>query len=340
MAKTSSMPGQDHACQDVPGPSGLRTVPTGGCACPRLGTAHLGHLVFGGGALGGLCVGRATRGRPPAQPRRPRGAGVNFSLSCRTNPSSVVSGCNSYPLLNTCMSERMAALTPSPTFSSPDSDATEPAEEQSVGEEEEEEEEEEEDLQDDVFPEHVLCDGRDPFYDRPPLFSLVGRLVRLRTACWEGTSSFAQEHCCGHRGPPQGAALARGQARAGLPGERVRPRVRPWPSRGGPAGEGGDPVTEEAGRPGAQAPRRGPVSAERPLEPRGEPPPPCRGLGTFGKVGAGILAPPRPSAEAAVPPSAVFQKRQRVRVCSQCPPATIVGRGAEPGGGRRGAGGS
>ncbi|KAM9692770.1 kinesin-like protein KIF1A isoform 1-T1 [Dama dama] len=88
--------------------------------------------------------------------------------------SSVVSGCNSYPLLNTCMSERMAALTPSPTFSSPDSDATEPAEEQSVGEEEEEEEEEE-DLEDDVFPEHVLCDGRDPFYDRPPLFSLVGR---------------------------------------------------------------------------------------------------------------------------------------------------------------------
>ncbi|XP_011784960.1 PREDICTED: kinesin-like protein KIF1A [Colobus angolensis palliatus] len=80
----------------------------------------------------------------------------------------------SYPLLNTCMSERMAALTPSPTFSSPDSDATEPAEEQSVGEEEEEEEEEE-DLEDDVFPEHELCDGRDPFYDRPPLFSLVGR---------------------------------------------------------------------------------------------------------------------------------------------------------------------
>ncbi|XP_032967471.1 kinesin-like protein KIF1A isoform X18 [Rhinolophus ferrumequinum] len=73
----------------------------------------------------------------------------------------------SYPLLNTCMSERMAALTPSPTFSSPDSDSTEPAEEQSVGEEE--------DLEDDVFPEHALCDGRDPFYDRPPLFSVVGR---------------------------------------------------------------------------------------------------------------------------------------------------------------------
>ncbi|XP_049744592.1 kinesin-like protein KIF1A isoform X4 [Elephas maximus indicus] len=83
---------------------------------------------------------------------------------------------SSYPLLNTCMSERMAALTPSPTFSSPDSDVTEPAEEQSMGEEEEEEEEEEEDLEeDDVFPEHALCHGRDPFYDRPPLFSLVGR---------------------------------------------------------------------------------------------------------------------------------------------------------------------
>lgn len=91
------------------------------------------------------------------------------------------------------MSERMAALTPSPTFSSPDSDTTELAEEQSVGEEEEEEEEEH--LEDDVFPEHTLCDGRDPFYDRPPLFSLVGRLVRPSTACWEGPSSSAQEHC-------------------------------------------------------------------------------------------------------------------------------------------------
>ncbi|XP_015417425.1 PREDICTED: kinesin-like protein KIF1A isoform X4 [Myotis davidii] len=92
--------------------------------------------------------------------------------------SSVISGCSSYPLLNTCMSARMAALTPSPTSSSPDSDTTEPAEEQSLGEEEEEEEEaeeEEEDLEDDVFLEHTLCHGRDPFYDRPPLFSLVGR---------------------------------------------------------------------------------------------------------------------------------------------------------------------
>ncbi|XP_076198037.1 kinesin-like protein KIF1A isoform X11 [Aptenodytes patagonicus] len=82
----------------------------------------------------------------------------------------------SSPLFNTCMSERMADLTPSPTFSNPDSDITEPADEQHQGQEEEEEEEEEaEDLEEDIFPECPLCDGRDPFYDRSPLFSLVGR---------------------------------------------------------------------------------------------------------------------------------------------------------------------
>ncbi|CAM5165303.1 unnamed protein product [Natator depressus] len=87
--------------------------------------------------------------------------------------SSDISGCNSSPLFNTCMSERMADLTPSPTFSNPDSDITEPADEQHVGKEEEEEEEE--DLEEDIFPEYPLYDGRDPFYDRSPLFSLVGR---------------------------------------------------------------------------------------------------------------------------------------------------------------------
>ncbi|NWU92514.1 KIF1B protein, partial [Upupa epops] len=75
-------------------------------------------------------------------------------------------------LFNTCMSERMADLTPSPTFSNPDSDITEPADEQHQGQEEEEEAE---DLEEDIFPECPLCDGRDPFYDRSPLFSLVGR---------------------------------------------------------------------------------------------------------------------------------------------------------------------
>ncbi|XP_039212319.1 kinesin-like protein KIF1A isoform X15 [Crotalus tigris] len=78
----------------------------------------------------------------------------------------------SSPIFNTCMSERMADLTPSPTFSNPDSDITEPADEQHVGKEEEEEEE---DLEEDIFPEYPLYDGQDPFYDRSPLFSLVGR---------------------------------------------------------------------------------------------------------------------------------------------------------------------
>ncbi|XP_015669216.1 kinesin-like protein KIF1A isoform X1 [Protobothrops mucrosquamatus] len=85
--------------------------------------------------------------------------------------SSDISGCNSSPIFNTCMSERMADLTPSPTFSNPDSDITEPADEQHVGKEEEEEE----DLEEDIFPEYPLYDGQDPFYDRSPLFSLVGR---------------------------------------------------------------------------------------------------------------------------------------------------------------------
>ncbi|XP_051778101.1 kinesin-like protein KIF1A isoform X24 [Erpetoichthys calabaricus] len=98
----------------------------------------------------------------------------------------------STPIFNTCMSERMADLTPSPTLSNPDSDITELADERHDGkmeEEEEEEEEELEDLEDEIFldepcselggdeGEHcpVSCEGQDPFYDRSPLFSVVGR---------------------------------------------------------------------------------------------------------------------------------------------------------------------
>ncbi|XP_061743849.1 kinesin-like protein KIF1A isoform X3 [Nerophis ophidion] len=91
------------------------------------------------------------------------------------------------PLFNTCMSERMSEPTPSPTLSS--SEMTEPAEGRG------EEEEELEDLDDDIFlddsclelggeeeeeeEERELCpgssEGQDPFYDRSPLFSVVGR---------------------------------------------------------------------------------------------------------------------------------------------------------------------
>ncbi|XP_060049536.1 kinesin-like protein KIF1A isoform X3 [Erinaceus europaeus] len=70
--------------------------------------------------------------------------------------SSVASACGGPPLLSTCMREPRAAPTPSPSSSE---------EEESPGEGEEERPSED-------VPREL---GRDPFYDRPPLFSLVGR---------------------------------------------------------------------------------------------------------------------------------------------------------------------
>ncbi|XP_078266815.1 kinesin-like protein KIF1A isoform X7 [Rhinoraja longicauda] len=97
----------------------------------------------------------------------------------------------STPIFNTCMTERMADLTPSPTFSNPDSDITELADERHDGKEEEEEgeyeDEDEEELDDEIFLDDPFSDlggdegyqfhhdGEDPFYDRSPWFSLVGR---------------------------------------------------------------------------------------------------------------------------------------------------------------------
>lgn len=98
------------------------------------------------------------------------------------------------------MSERMSDLTLSPTLSDPDSDITELADERHYGKVEVEDEELE-DLDDEIFledpgselgreeeeeedgvGEHCpgVSDGQDPFYDRWPLFSLVGRLVRFQ----------------------------------------------------------------------------------------------------------------------------------------------------------------
>ncbi|XP_028443765.1 kinesin-like protein KIF1A isoform X3 [Perca flavescens] len=112
--------------------------------------------------------------------------------------SSHVSGCTRNPLFNTCMSERMSDPTPSPTLSN--SEITELADPQQEGRGEEDELEELEDLDDDIFlddpcselggeddddddddddDEGELCrgsgEGQDPFYDRSPLFSVVGR---------------------------------------------------------------------------------------------------------------------------------------------------------------------
>ncbi|XP_069006991.1 kinesin-like protein KIF1A isoform X2 [Embiotoca jacksoni] len=98
------------------------------------------------------------------------------------------------PIFKTCMSERMSDPTPSPTLSN--SEITELADSQREGRGEEEEELE--DLDDDIFlddpsselggeddddddddDEGEFCrgssEGQDPFYDRSPLFSVVGR---------------------------------------------------------------------------------------------------------------------------------------------------------------------
>ncbi|XP_032382871.1 kinesin-like protein KIF1A isoform X12 [Etheostoma spectabile] len=109
------------------------------------------------------------------------------------------------PIFNTCMSERMSDPTPSPTLSN--SEITELADPQREGrgeEDELDELEELDDLDDDIFldnpcselggeddddddddddgdddDEGELChgsgEGQDPFYDRSPLFSVVGR---------------------------------------------------------------------------------------------------------------------------------------------------------------------
>uniref|UniRef100_A0A7N6BSU6 plus-end-directed kinesin ATPase n=1 Tax=Anabas testudineus TaxID=64144 RepID=A0A7N6BSU6_ANATE len=84
--------------------------------------------------------------------------------------SSHVSGCTRNPIFNTCMSERMSDPTPSPTLSN--SEITELADSQREGRGEEEELEELEDLDDDIFLDDPC---QDPFYDRSPLFSVVGR---------------------------------------------------------------------------------------------------------------------------------------------------------------------
>ncbi|TSK49616.1 Kinesin-like protein KIF1B [Bagarius yarrelli] len=79
----------------------------------------------------------------------------------------------SSPILNMCMSERMKDPSPSPNLSGPDSDITELADERHYGKEEEEEFE---DLDDEMIVEDgCQCQGQDPFYDRWPLFCLVGR---------------------------------------------------------------------------------------------------------------------------------------------------------------------
>uniref|UniRef100_A0A452VI31 plus-end-directed kinesin ATPase n=1 Tax=Ursus maritimus TaxID=29073 RepID=A0A452VI31_URSMA len=82
------------------------------------------------------------------------------------------------PIFHGCVNERLADRTPSPTFSTADSDITELADEQ---------QDEMEDFDDEAFVDDtgsdagteegsdLFSDGHDPFYDRSPWFILVGR---------------------------------------------------------------------------------------------------------------------------------------------------------------------
>ncbi|XP_069774565.1 kinesin-like protein KIF1B isoform X3 [Narcine bancroftii] len=84
----------------------------------------------------------------------------------------------SSPIFHGCVNEHLADRTPSPTFSTADSDITELADEQ---------QDEIEDLDDEAFVDDtssdlgneegsdIFGDGQDPFYDRSPWFILVGR---------------------------------------------------------------------------------------------------------------------------------------------------------------------
>ncbi|XP_056420667.1 kinesin-like protein KIF1A isoform X2 [Hyla sarda] len=77
----------------------------------------------------------------------------------------------SSPLFTTCMSDSMAELTPSPTLSSPGSEGPD-----SASQLEEEEGLEYEEEEEDGSQKHPCCAVRsDPFHDRSPLFSVVGR---------------------------------------------------------------------------------------------------------------------------------------------------------------------
>ncbi|NWH93919.1 KIF1B protein, partial [Aegithalos caudatus] len=84
----------------------------------------------------------------------------------------------SSPIFHGCVNERLADRTPSPTFSTADSDITELADEQQDELEDFDEEAFVDDTGSDVGTEEgsdLFNDGRDPFYDRSPWFILVGR---------------------------------------------------------------------------------------------------------------------------------------------------------------------
>uniref|UniRef100_A0A8C6H2T5 plus-end-directed kinesin ATPase n=1 Tax=Mus spicilegus TaxID=10103 RepID=A0A8C6H2T5_MUSSI len=84
----------------------------------------------------------------------------------------------SSPIFHGCVNERLADRTPSPTFSTADSDITELADEQQDAMEDFDDEAFVDDTGSDAGTEEgseLFSDGHDPFYDRSPWFILVGR---------------------------------------------------------------------------------------------------------------------------------------------------------------------
>ncbi|KFP08411.1 Kinesin-like KIF1B [Calypte anna] len=105
-----------------------------------------------------------------------------FSLCCTYfslwPPKCQLSNSMVSPIFHGCVNERLADRTPSPTFSTADSDITELADEQQDEMEDFDDEAFVDDTGSDVGTEEgsdLFNDGRDPFYDRSPWFILVGR---------------------------------------------------------------------------------------------------------------------------------------------------------------------
>lgn len=109
----------------------------------------------------------------------------------------------SSPIFHGCVNEHLADRTPSPTFSTTDSEITELADErQSEMSDLIDDEAFVDDTSSDTGTEEgsdIFSDGQDPFYDRSPWFILVGRLVVLHIVhtqagrgVWMDVTQFAK----------------------------------------------------------------------------------------------------------------------------------------------------
>lgn len=136
----------------------------------------------------------------------------------------------SSPIFHGCVNERLADRTPSPTFSTTDSEITEMADErQSEMSDLIDDEAFVDDTSSDAGTEEgsdIFSDGQDPFYDRSPWFILVGRLV-IGSGVSPPLTPPHHTHCDtgwdGRSGADGG--LLRGRRRDWKTGNRVR---KPW----------------------------------------------------------------------------------------------------------------